>query len=92
MDDIILFSWNLKNLKKARKMLHNFLLGKLGIRFKSENNYHRGSETIDMMGYKITRTHTTIRKRNWKRIRRLLVRYKNKARTMCRNVAKDNIP
>ena len=87
MDDIILFSPNLKNLKKARKMLHDFLKRKLGIRFKSENNYHRGSETIDMMGYKITRTHTTIRKRNWKRIRRLLVRYKNKARTMCRNVA-----
>ena len=42
MDDIILFSPNLKNLKKARKMLHDFLKRKLGIRFKSENNYHRG--------------------------------------------------
>lgn len=88
MDDIILFSQNLKNLKKARKMLYDYLRNELGIRFKSENNYHRtSSEAIDMMGYKITRTHTTIRKRNWKRIRRLYRRYKNKRKTIDKQVS-----
>lgn len=88
MDDIILFSQNLKNLKKARKMLYEYLKNELGIKFKSENNYHRtSSEAIDMMGYKITRTHTTIRKRNWKRIRRLYRRYKNKRKTIDRQVS-----
>ena len=91
MDDIILFSSNLKNLRKARKMLHNYLKNDLGIRFKSDNNYHRGDERVDMMGYKISRSHTTIRKRNWKRIRRLLIRYKNQNRNMTEEVARKLI-
>lgn len=91
MDDIILFSPNLKNLRKARKMLHSYLKNDLGIRFKSDNNYHRGDERVDMMGYKISRSHTTIRKRNWKRIRRLLIRYKNQNRNMTEEVARKLI-
>ena len=91
MDDIILFSPNLKNLRKARKMLHDYLKNHLGIRFKSDNNYHRGDERVDMMGYKISRSHTTIRKRNWKRIRRLLIRYKNPNRNMTEEVARKLI-
>lgn len=91
MDDIILFSPNLKNLRKARKMLHNYLKNDLGIKFKSDNNYHRGDERVDMMGYKISRSHTTIRKRNWKRIRRLLIRYKNQNRNMTEEVARKLI-
>lgn len=91
MDDIILFSPNLKNLRKARKMLRDYLENELGLKFKGENNYHRGDEMIDMMGYKISRTHTTIRKRNWKRIRRLLIRYKNSKRNMNEEVARKLI-
>ena len=91
MDDIILFSPNLKNLRKARKMLHDYLKNDLGIRFKSDNNYHRGDERVDMMGYKISRSCTTIRKRNWKRIRRLLIRYKNPNKNMAEEVARKLI-
>lgn len=87
MDDIILFSGNLKNLKKARKMINEYINSELNLEFKSDNNYHRVTETIDMMGYKINTKYTTIRRRNWKRIHRLFVRYKNPKRKMSKAVA-----
>lgn len=90
-DDIILFSPNLKNLQKARKMANEFLNKTLHLRFKTENNFHRRTEMIDMVGYKITIKSTTIRKRNFKRIRRLLIRYKNKIRIMSLDVARKII-
>lgn len=88
MDDIILFSPNLKNLKKARRMISDYLGVELKLKFKSDNNYHRSYECIDMMGYRICKDCIIMRRRNWKRMRRLFLKYKNKSRKMCEQVAR----
>lgn len=88
MDDIILFSPNLKNLKKARRMISDYLGVELKLKFKSDNNYRRSYECIDMMGYRICKDCIIMRRRNWKRMRRLFLKYKNKSRKMCEQVAR----
>lgn len=77
MDDILLISTNSKDLHKAVKLMIKYAKDKLGLIIKVDwfvskiDNKDKEHDTkfIDMMGFRIYRWHTTIRRRTFKRIR-----------------------
>lgn len=78
MDDILLMSTNSKDIHKAVKNLIKYAKDKLGLKIKVnwfvskidfKDKIH-DANFIDMMGFRIYRWHTTIRRRTFKRIRR----------------------
>lgn len=81
MDDIFMCGSSLKNVHKAVKLLIRDAKN-LGLTIKANwfvrkmcfNNKHKEKDFIDMMGVKIYRTHMTIRKRVFKRIRRIYMK------------------
>ena len=78
MDDIILLGSSKKNVKKASKMLENYLNNNLGLTLKpSYQLFPLDSRPIDMMGYKIYTYKTTVRKRIFKRANKVYVKLKN---------------
>ena len=80
MDDIIVFSSNKRNLRKAVSMMHAYCNESLKLKIKDDDRLFQVKDDvcIDMMGFKIYLDHTTIRKRIWSRIFRFLITYKDK--------------
>lgn len=84
MDDMVWVDTNKRKLKKAVKQFESWIGETLHLQLHVERvkilNISRndddkgGSSPIDFVGYKHYRKHTTIRKRIFKRIRRLLLR------------------
>lgn len=78
MDDILLMATNSKDIHKAVKNLIKYAKDKLGLKIKinwfvskidCKDKIH-DTQFVDMMGFRIYRWHTTIRRRTFKRIRR----------------------
>ena len=90
MDDILLLGSNRKYIQKAAEMLENYTNELLGLTIKSTKRLFSLSKNfIDMMGYKIYEDHIAIRKRNFKKMRRKWIKFKNRkldlhtARSIC---------
>lgn len=70
MDDILLIGTRKRDMEKAIKLL-NQKIGSMGLVLKQNYQIRRiGGNNIDMLGFKIFRTHTEIRGRIFLRIRR----------------------
>ena len=76
MDDILCFGANKTNMKKLAVLIGEKLT-EMGLELKAEPQVYPMDDdaVVDMLGFKIYRSRTAIRKRNWKRIRRSLIRY-----------------
>lgn len=71
MDDIILMGPNKKKLHKARKEIDSFLQKKLGLRLKENwQVFPLKSRMIDFVGFRFSRNHIILRKRNFLRLTR----------------------
>lgn len=83
MDDILLLGTSLKDVRKAANEIIKYCETELGLTIKSgwfiqKLTVNRANEFIDMMGFRMYRNRTTIRRRVFKRIRRLAIRmYRN---------------
>jgi len=78
MDDFIMFSSRKADLKKASKMLIKYIDEELGLKLKDGYQlFPLDSRGIDMMGYVIFTTHTTIRQRIFIKARKLFIKYKD---------------
>lgn len=83
MDDIIIFSPNKKYLRMCIKKLFKYLQMNLELEVKPEHQIFKlDSRPIDMMGFKFYTYKTTIRKRIFVRINRLISKYRNPDRIM----------
>lgn len=72
MDDIIMFSPNKKNLKMASRKLEKYLNEKLDLKLKPTYQlFPLDSRPIDMMGFKIYKSKTVVRKRIFTKANRL---------------------
>lgn len=75
MDDIIIFAASKHNAKAAGKALEEFMLVRLGLCIKPNRCIKQtAKEPPDMMGYVVSKEHTTIRARTFVRARRALLR------------------
>lgn len=92
MDDIIIFSSNKRSLRFSVDNFRRYLK-EMGLEIKENERLFKVNDDtcIDMMGFKIRKTHVTIRKRIWKRIFKLLLIYKDKRKHMTERVAKKFI-
>lgn len=73
MDDVVMFSSNKKYLKRAVDDLKKYLKEFLLLEIKSDDRLFKvDGDRIDMMGFVITRTHTIIRKRIFRRICKII--------------------
>lgn len=79
MDDILILGTNSKDLHKAMKLIIKYAKDKMGLEIKPswtvfktrlEDRKNDSGQFIDMMGFRMYRWHTTIRRRVFKRIRR----------------------
>ena len=79
MDDILILGTNSKDLHKAMKLIIKYAKDKMGLEIKAswtvfktklEDRKNDSGQFIDMMGFRMYRWHTTIRRRVFKRIRR----------------------
>ncbi len=71
MDDIVMFGPNKKQLHRARKQIEMFLMEKLGLRMKGNwQVFPLKARPLDFVGYKFSRSHTTLRRRNFLRFAR----------------------
>lgn len=81
MDDILLIGPNRKSLMKAVKLMREYALREL--RLKMKVNWHiqqLDRHPIDMMGFRVYRSgRTGIRRRNWRKTRRMLIRIRHSA-------------
>lgn len=79
MDDILLLGSNKKELTKAANHAVEFARDVLGLKIKHGWSVFAVTDTkcIDMMGYRIYRHHTNIRRRTFLRVRRAFKRAKN---------------
>lgn len=77
MDDIIIFSSRKADLKIVIKRFEKYLNEFLHLKIKKGSIMFKVDDRcIDMMGYKIYRDHTEIRKRIYKKIRKVFLKYK----------------
>lgn len=82
-DDFVLVSSNKRKLEKAIPKIVNFLKQELHLELHTPIVVRQISEKpIDFCGYKHSKTFTTLRKRNWKKTRRMLIRKINKSRAL----------
>lgn len=71
MDDIVIFGPNKKQLHKARKLIAAFMEEKLGVQMKGNwQVWPINSRMLDFVGYRFSRTHVIMRKRNFLRFTR----------------------
>ncbi|MBM6879313.1 RNA-directed DNA polymerase [[Clostridium] spiroforme] len=83
MDDIIMFSSNKKNLRKASVLLEKFLHDNLELELKGKKEFFKTeSRPIDMMGYVIYKDHIEIRRHIFLKMRKLLIKYKDQSKKM----------
>lgn len=79
MDDIILIGSSRKDILKAGELLEKYLNTQLDLKLKPNKQLiNLKDDYIDMMGYRISKECTTIRKRTFRLARRLWMRYKDK--------------
>lgn len=91
MDDIVLFGSNKRHLRKGFELFREYLRNELHLEIKSgwrlfkvdyiDANGRRRGSVIDMMGYKIGRSYTTVRRRIFLRCRRRLENIRKRIRT-----------
>lgn len=83
MDDILIIGRNARNLISAAQMIENEC-SILGLSIKPEWSVEKiTSKTfVDMMGFRIYRDHITVRRKNFKRIRRAYIRYANNPKSI----------
>lgn len=74
MDDILILGSNARDMHKVAEAIIE-KANKMGLFIKSSWRVYRLGY-VDMMGYKIYKTHIELRKRNWKRARRAFLRFK----------------
>ena len=83
MDDILILGTNAKDVHKAMELIIRYADKKLGLDIKPEwtvfmtkieDKKNDKGQFIDMMGFRIYRWHTTIRRRVFKRIRRVYMK------------------
>lgn len=78
MDNITIFGPNKKKLRKARELIVDFMK-KLGLTMKENwQTYPTAKRMVSAVGYRFSRTHTTLRKRNFLRFTRQCRRVKKK--------------
>lgn len=84
MDDVLALGANKSNMKRLAALIQN-KLSEMGLEMKEAPRLYplEGKAFIDMLGFKIYRNKTAIRKRNWKRIRRSLIRYERQPKNIC---------
>lgn len=71
MDNITLFGPNKKQLHKARKLIDEFLRSRLGLELKGNwQIYPVSKRMVSAVGYRFSRTHIIMRKRNFLRFAR----------------------
>ncbi len=71
MDNITLFGPNKKQLRKARKLIAEFMENKLGLQMKANwQIYPVDKRMVSAVGYRFARTHIIMRKRNFLRLTR----------------------
>ena len=79
MDDIILIGSSRKDILKAGELLEKYLNTQLDLKLKPNKQLiNLKDDYIDMMGYRISKECTTIRRRTFRLARRLWIRYKDK--------------
>lgn len=82
-DDFVIVSSNKRKLEKAIPLIVEFLEKELHLKVHTPIKIYKIVERpIDFCGYKHSKTHTTLRKRNWKKTRRMLIRKANKSRAL----------
>lgn len=83
MDDILILGTNSKDIHKAIKLIISFAKDEMGLTIKESwiafktkltDKKNDGGQFIDIMGYRVYRWHVTIRRRVFKRIRRVYIR------------------
>lgn len=90
MDDVVIFSSSKKDLKLCIKSLNKFLSTQLGLKIKNnEQLFKLDTRPIDMMGYRIYTSKTTIRKRIFKRANKVICRYRSPGTVMSVKDAKS---
>lgn len=79
MDNITLFGPNKKQLHKARKMIAAFMQQRLGLAMKANwQIYPTAKRMVSAVGYRFSRTHIIMRKRNFLRFTRQCRRVKKR--------------
>ena len=79
MDNFTLFGPNKKQLHKARKLIAAFMSQKLGLTLKANwQIYPTAKRMVSAVGYRFSRTHITLRKRNFLRFTRQCRRVKKR--------------
>lgn len=82
-DDFVVISSNKRKLEKAIPQIVEFLKKELHLELHIPIMIHKITDKlIDFCGYKHSKTFTTLRKRNWKKTRRMLIRPINKSRAL----------
>ena len=80
-DDFVIIGKNKRELNKAIPLIANFLKNELKLEIhENVKVYSIYDRPIDFCGYKHYKVFTTIRKRNWKKARRMLLRETNLTR------------
>ena len=80
-DDFVIIGKNKRELNKAIPLIANFLKNELKLEIhENVEVYSIYERPIDFCGYKHYKEFTTIRKRNWKKARRMLLRETNLTR------------
>lgn len=84
MDDILILGSNKRDLRKCATMLEKYLNEKLDLHLKDNKQFFKIKENtfIDMMGFKVYRTHTELRKSIFLKGRKLFIKYKNQERNI----------
>lgn len=83
MDDILIIGRNAKDLIRAAQEIEN-ICADLGLTIKTGWDVEKITDQafIDMVGFRIYRDHITVRRRNFKRLRRTCVRYAKKPKNL----------
>lgn len=83
MDDILIVGRNARDLINAARMIESEC-AKLGLTIKDGWAIQKlgNGAFIDMMGFRIYRDHITVRRKNFKRIRRAYIRYSRKPNSL----------
>lgn len=89
MDDIILFSHDKEYLKRGINIFYDYIYDELGLEIKDKNSlFLVDNYLIDMMGYRISRDKTIIRKRIFLKARKLFIKYKDPNKLMSLNTTR----
>lgn len=93
MDDMLVLGTSKHNLERVFKHTNKYINDVLNLSIK--DNYRLYSldddKFIDMMGFKIYRSHTTIRRKTFLRLRSLYMRYKDSTKPMSIDVARTMV-